>query len=50
MCKCADVQMKEKLEPAFLHLHICTFAHLHIRIICFPTPTHSLLKSQHLLL
>ncbi len=32
MCRCADVQMEfaNFLIP-FAHLHICTFAHFHIR-------------------
>ena len=34
MCKCANVQMVAFVRAftnAFNHLHICTFAHLHIR-------------------
>jgi hypothetical protein len=36
MCKCADVQMCKFLRSiALLNLHICTFAHLHIKKV-FP--------------
>ena len=30
MCRCANVQIEERDDLAFFHLHICTSAHLHI--------------------